>query len=123
MEVKFVAPSASPAAATPLGRLQPETATANARPANRDVMVRMERSFIVRRGDIISGGGQEQSDDTVDTLGSASSNDLAAKGAVSGALVERDRHRPLHPDDQRHRQRARLPKRVVPCHSPSQWRT
>src|SRR5258705_13403241 len=42
MEFRFVAPIASAAAATPLGRLQPETARVSARPTTRAVMVRIE---------------------------------------------------------------------------------
>src|SRR6266571_2849689 len=49
MEFKFVAPIASAAAATPLGRLQPETATTSARPATRAVMIRMGDSLSRRK--------------------------------------------------------------------------
>src|SRR5258705_11797726 len=46
MEFKFVAPIASAAAATPLGRLHPETATTSARPATRAVRIRMGDSLL-----------------------------------------------------------------------------
>ena len=41
-------------------------------------------------------------------LGSAAAEDLAEAGTVSGALVERHRHRAVHLHDQRHGQRAGL---------------
>src|SRR5206468_10089485 len=49
MEFKFVAPIASAAAATPVGRLQPETATTSARPATRAVIIRMGDSLSRRK--------------------------------------------------------------------------
>src|SRR5258705_9949092 len=46
MELRFVAPIASAAAATPVFWLQPASATANARPATRAVMLRISDSLV-----------------------------------------------------------------------------
>src|SRR6185369_8537027 len=58
-------------------------------------------------------GSLARANDDVGAVGSAAAEDLAEAGAVSGAPLERHRHRAVHFHDQRHGQRAGLSQRAL----------